>query len=101
MVLFPVLGSPAARSPLHLLTPAGAAVCSVAQDENFELAHSGPGVLSMCTHAPNANGSRFTFTLRAQPDRDGKHVAFGQARPAHRALHTNAIYPMCCCRWSY
>jgi hypothetical protein len=34
----------------------------------------------MANAGPNTNGSRFAFTLRAQKDRDGKNVAFGQAR---------------------
>ena len=55
-------------------------------DENFNLKHTGNGILSMANAGPNTNGSQFFLCFDSFPHLDGMHTVFGKVHDGLEVL---------------
>merc|ERR1711988_808553 len=54
--------------------------------ESFRFARDRPGLLGMCNHGKDTNGSQFYVTARPLPFLDGKFVVFGRVISGMRTI---------------
>lgn len=63
------------------------------EDENFELTHDKPFLLSMANSGPDTNSSQFFVTVVPTPHLDGKHVVFGRLLSGKSVIRAVEIVP--------
>ncbi|XP_051783166.1 E3 SUMO-protein ligase RanBP2 isoform X2 [Erpetoichthys calabaricus] len=62
------------------------------EDENFEVKHTGPGLLSMANRGRDSNNSQFFITLKKAEHLDFKHVAFGFVKDGMEVVNEMAAF---------